>query len=165
MHISPEGKFIRTDIWHEGKYLDLWSVPHLLSGITLALIMHFLGFAAVPTFVVAFLIFVTYEMFEVIVKIEETRMNRILDVVVGMVSFIPTFLLAPRLTISQALALLVIVGVINAVLSSIGWWESQKAAVFERKLRAEITERRIAMKRRRSERKRKRRERRLKKFF
>ena len=165
MHISREGKFIRTDIWREGEYLDLWSIPHLLSGITLALAMHFLGFAAIPTFVVAFLIFVTYEMFEVIVKIEETRMNRILDVVVGMVSFMPTFLFAARLNISQALALLAVVGITNVVLSSIGWWESQKAAVFEKKLRAEITEQKIAMKRRRSERKRRRRERRAKKFL
>lgn len=163
VYISRNGKFIRTDIWHEGEYLDLWSVPHFLSGITLALSMHFLGFATVPTFVVAFLLFVTYEMFEIIVKIEETRMNRVLDVVVGMVSFIPTFLLAPRLTVSQALVLLAVVGISNAILSSVGWWESKKAAVFEGRLRAEIAKQKIAMKRRRSERKKKRHERRMKK--
>ncbi len=165
MHISRDGKFIRTDIWHEGEYLDMWSVPHFLSGVTLALAMHFLGFATIPTLVVAFLLFVTYEMFEIIVKIEETRMNRVLDVVVGMVSFTPTFLLAPMLTTSQALVLLAVVGVADVVLSSIGWWESQKAAAFENKLRAEIAKQKIAMKRRRNERKRKRHEHRMDKFF
>ena len=165
MHISHDGKFVRTDIWKEGKYIDMWSIPHLLSGITLALVMHFLGFATVPTLMVAFLLFVTYEMFEIIVKIEETRMNRVFDVVVGMVSFTPTFLLAPMLTTSQALVLLAVVVVADAVISSIGWWESQKASAFENKLRAEITEQRIAMKKRRSERKRKRHERRMKKFL
>ena len=28
-----DGVFVRSDIWREGQWLDLWSVVHLLSGI------------------------------------------------------------------------------------------------------------------------------------
>ncbi|OGY57250.1 MAG: hypothetical protein A3D47_00980 [Candidatus Colwellbacteria bacterium RIFCSPHIGHO2_02_FULL_43_15] len=153
MHFSRNGKFIRSDIWREGKYLDLWSVPHFLSGIVLGLIMHFLNFGTVPTFIIAFLCFVAYEMFEVIVKIEETRMNRTLDVVVGLVSFTPTFLLAPMFSQTQNALVLILVATFDAAISWFGWDASQKAAGIESRLRAEIKEQKERIKERRDERK------------
>jgi len=145
MRRSPDGLFVRTDIWREGKYLDLWSVPHFLSGVALALAMHFFGFAALPTYIIGFLLLVAYEMFEALVKIEETRMNRILDVVVGMVSFVPALSLAPLLSDAQALAAFAVVGGTDAALSLLGWQASQKAAVLEAKVRAELEERKEKM--------------------
>lgn len=163
MHFSHDGKFIRSDIWREGKYLDLWSVPHFLSGIVLGLIMHFLNYQAVPTFIIAFLILVAYEMFEVIVKIEETRMNRVLDVVVGMVSFTPTFLFAPMFLEMQNIIALVSVAILDAAISWFGWDASQKAAGIESRLRAEIEGQRARIRSRRNERK-KLREKRFRRF-
>ncbi len=161
MRRSPDGLFVRTDIWREGKYLDLWSVPHFLSGIALALAMHFLGFGALPTSIIALLLLVAYEMFEALVKIEETRMNRILDVVVGMASFVPTLLLSPLLSDAQALGALAVAGGTDAVLSLLGWQASQKAAVLEAKVRAEFEERKVNMQERGARLKEKMRERRL----
>lgn len=138
MHFSPDGKFIRTDIWREGEYLDLWSVPHFLSGIALGLASHLVAFDTIPTLIIAFLLFVAYEMFEALVKIEETPMNRTLDVVVGMLSFTPTIFFAPLFGTTAIIGSLVVVGVLDAVLSFLGWRASQKAAVLEQKLRAEI---------------------------
>src|SRR3989344_3001451 len=145
MRRSPDGLFVRTDIWREGKYLDLWSVPHFLSGVALAPAMHFFGFAALPTYIIGFLLLVAYEMFEALVKIEETRMNRILDVVVGMASFVPTILLVPFISDSQAFAALAIIGGIDATLSLLGWRASQKAAVLEAKVRAELEQQKEKM--------------------
>lgn len=48
----------RTDIWREGKYLDLWSVPHVLSGISVALGLYILGFDFWAAFVIGFLLLV-----------------------------------------------------------------------------------------------------------
>ena len=89
-------------------------------------------------FIIAFLLFVAYEMFEVIAKIEETRWNRTLDVVVGMVSFTPTFLLSPVFAREYVVTTFVIVLVVDAVLSYFGWRASQKATVLETKLRTEF---------------------------
>lgn len=138
MRLTHEGKLVRTDAWREGEYLDLWSVPHFLSGMVVAFALFFLGFEARSAFVIAFLLLVGYEMFEAIVKIEETRWNRVLDVVVGMVSFTPTFLLVPKIDLGLAMYVCAVTVFVDAVLSYSGWRASQKAAALEERLRAEI---------------------------
>ncbi len=150
MRLTRDGKLIRTDIWREGDYLDLWSVPHFLSGMLVAFGLYFTGFEFRSAFIIAFLLLVAYEMFEVIVQIEETRWNRTLDVVVGMLSFTPTILLLPQMGRIQALTLCAVVALADGVLSFLGWRESQKAAVLEEKLRVELTKERERFMRRRS---------------
>lgn len=149
MRLSRDGKLIRTDIWREGEYLDLWSVPHFLSGILVAFTLYFFQFEARSAFVIGFLFLVAYEMFEVIVKIEETRWNRVLDVVVGMASLVPTFFALPLIPVSVAYGLFGVIALINAVLSFLGWRESQKAAVLEAKMRVELRKERERFMRRR----------------
>lgn len=139
MRLTRDGNLIRTDPWREGKYLDLWSVPHLLSGIVVGLSLFFLHFSTSAALMIAFLLLVGYEMFEVIAKIEETRWNRSLDVVVGMVSCVPTFLIAPLLSRDEILSAFAVILIADCILSFLGWRESQKAASLEAKLRAEIT--------------------------
>ena len=63
---------------------------------------------------------------EVIAKIDETRWNRALDVVVGIMSFVPTFLLAPALAPEEARVALAVIFIVDAALSFLGWRESQK---------------------------------------
>lgn len=150
MFLTRDGKFVRTDIWREGEYLDLWSVPHFLSGMCVGLALFFLGFDTGAAFVISFLLLVAYEMFEVIAHIEETRWNRTLDVVVGMVSFAPTYVLAPRFATTALVSVFVVVLAVDAVLSIFGWRASQKAAVLEAKLRAEFEKERAKMRLRRS---------------
>ena len=149
MRLNHKGELVRTDAWREGKYLDLWSVPHFLSGVVVALSLYVFGFEVRSAFVIAFLLLVGYEMFEVIAKIDETRWNRTLDVVVGMVSFVPAFLLAPALAPEEARVALAIIFIMDAVLSFLGWRASQKAAVLEAKLRAELRKERERFTRRR----------------
>lgn len=156
MHFDHTGRFIRTDIWREGEYLDLWSVPHVLSGVVVGLVAHFIGFEALPSFVIAFLVLVGYEMFEVIAKIEETRINRILDVVVGMTSFAPVFLFAPMLSTEEAVAALIAVASVDAALSWFGWRASHKAAVLEATMRTEYQEQMARLRARRTRRRRRR---------
>lgn len=143
------GRFVRTDIWREGDYLDLWSVPHFLSGIAVGLFLYLIHFQIASSLIIAFLIFVAYEMFEALVKIEETKMNRTLDVVVGMISFTPAFLLASNFSQMEIMSTFILVMVVNSTLSFFGWLESQKALVLEQKLRAEYQFQKVKMKERR----------------
>ena len=129
--------FVRTDIWREGKYLDLWSIPHFLSGMMIALLTHLLGFETVLAFAIAFIGTAGYELWEGWIGIEETRMNRFLDVVVGMMSFTPTFLLASMFSQMIDLSILLFVGTCDAVLTYLGWKAAQRAAVLESELRSE----------------------------
>src|SRR3989344_9620144 len=99
MHIARDGRFERTDIWREGKWLDLGSVVHVLSGFSISLGFYYLGLGAFASVALALLSLISYEMWETIVRIEETHTNRFMDVVVGMVSFVPAFfLVAPLLS-------------------------------------------------------------------
>lgn len=147
MHMRPDGTFERTDIWREGDWLDLWSVVHFLSGGTIALALLALDFDASAATIIAFLLMVMYELWEALVGIEETRANRVMDVVVGMASFVPTFfMLAPLLPAEQVASIFWLVLAVTLVLSAFGWRASRKAAVLERKLRMEYLSQRARMK-------------------
>lgn len=138
MYLDHRGKFIRTDLWREGKWFDFWSVVHFLSGVAMGFFPRYLRLNAFAAFAIALLALVAYEMFEVIAKIEETPQNRVMDVVVGLASFTPIYFLNPTLSLSTSVALCLIFFSAASILGAIGWHASQKAAVFERNLRAEL---------------------------
>lgn len=139
MRIARDGRFIRTDIWREGKWLDLWSVVHLLSGITIGLGFSFLHFDPFASVALTLVSLVAYEMWEQIVQIEEAPTNRFMDVVVGMASFLPTLLLlAPLFSRDALVASFAFVLTITIVLSIFGWHASQKAAALKKRVRARL---------------------------
>lgn len=140
MYLTRDGKFERTDIWREGKWIDLWSVVHLLSGVSAAFAITWSGFGFAASAVIAFLLFVAYELWEAMVKIEETPQNRSMDVVVGMVSFVPTFYFVQALELSSPMLILAFGFVLtaNVVLATFGWLASRKADEFEKRLRSQF---------------------------
>lgn len=138
MRLTRDGRFERTDIWREGKWLDLWSVVHLLSGVSVAFSIAWLGFGFPASAVIAFLLFVTYELWEAMVKIEETPQNRSMDVVVGMVSFVPAFFAIQGVPSSSLILTFGLVLTANVVLATFGWLASRKADEFEKRLRSEF---------------------------
>lgn len=138
MRLTRDGRFERTDIWREGKWLDLWSVVHLLSGVSVAFSIAWLGFGFPASAVIAFLLFVAYELWEAMVKIAETPQNRSMDVVAGMVSFVPTFFLVQGVSGSPLILASGLVLTVNVVLATFGWLASRKAEEFEKRLRSEF---------------------------
>ena len=141
--------FERTDIWREGKWLDLWSIVHFFSGISIGLGFYFLHFDALAAVLLAFVGLVAYEMWEALVKIEETLTNRFMDVVVGLASFLPTFFTLAPLLRNELLVFFVVVCTVNVGLSVLGWRESQKAAALQERMRERyIAERALLRKRR-----------------
>ena len=149
----PLPRFTRTDIWREGKYLDLWSVAHMLSGVSTALGLALFPFNADAAFVIALLMFVAYELWEAMVAIHETPQNRVMDVVVGIAAFAPAYLsLVPRLHGMQYLAVFALVLLLDISLSVFGWLASRKAAALETKMRAEYVQRMERLRARRASR-------------
>jgi hypothetical protein len=137
MHKDPDGIFVRTDIWREGEWLDLWSVVHFLSGMSVGFALYLFHFDTRATVVIAFILFTAYEMWEALVHIEETFPNRCMDVVVGMTSFLPTyFFLIPHLTAKGFISVFGGVLMMNVVMSAFGWRASAKALQLEKTVRA-----------------------------
>ena len=148
MSLVVDEEFERTDIWREGKWLDLWSVVHLFSGVSIGLGIFLFHFGAVASTLLVLVSLIAYEMWEILVQIQEMPTNRLMDVFVGMVSFLPTFFfLAPALIGNLRVFILVFVLVFaaNAVLSVFGWHASQKAATLEKRIRARYEAERVRL--------------------
>ena len=141
--LSHDGKFTRMDVWRkEGKYVDLWSALHVLSGVMLGFLPRYFGFGMVATFLIVFLLLIIYEMFEVIVKIEEFPTNRVTDVLFGMLGFTPAYLFDQTLPGSTSLVYATIVTTADILVSIVAWTSSYKAFALEEKLRLEMQEQR-----------------------
>src|SRR3989338_9989878 len=142
MRLTRDGRFERSDIWREGKLLDLWSVVHLLSGMSFGLALGILGLGSTASIIIAFLSFVLYETWEAMVKIAETPQNRFMDVVVGMTSFLPTFFFSQGLPTTSFILLFGLTLTVNIVTATLGWLASRKAEALEQRLRLRLAERR-----------------------
>jgi hypothetical protein len=152
----------RTDIWRDGEYLDLWSVPHFLSGSLLACFIYLLHLDFFYATVLATALLIAYEIFEIKVGITETDWNRRLDVVVGLTSFIPTTILISGWEFKEVLFFGLVVGILDGILSAWGWSAAYKGKVVKKKvleeyelLKAKFLERMKVIKERREEKKEK----------
>ena len=124
-------------MWREGEWLDLWSVVHFFSGVSLGLGMAFVPFGPGASTLLALLLFVLCEMWEALVRIQETPANRCMDVVVGFFGFaVAYFFLTPQLGSRLHVLVFALVLAINFLLSVSGWRASQKAAALEERVRA-----------------------------
>ena len=76
------------------------------------------------------------------VKIVETPQNRFMDVVVGMMSFVPTFFFSQGLPTTFFILVFGPTVTVNVVMATLGWLASRKAEEFERRLRRRLEEQR-----------------------
>lgn len=137
--LSKKLKYARTDIWREGKWLDLWSVVHVFSGLLVGFSIYLLHMDAVLGTMLAAVVLIAYELFEIYAEIEEAPTNRFMDVVVGMVGYVPAFfLISPILTSEDLVLTFVLLLVLNSALSIAGWHASQKALDIEKHLRTRL---------------------------
>lgn len=136
MRIQEELKKLanRTDIWREGEYLDLWSVPHFLSGALLACLVYLLHLDFWYAVILAAVLLIAYEIFEIWAGIWETFWNRNLDVVVGLTSFIPVTILIADWEFWEVLVLGLCVGILDGILSAWGWSVALKGKILEEKI-------------------------------
>ncbi|MDO8522557.1 MAG: hypothetical protein Q7S08_04755 [bacterium] len=142
MRLTRDGRFERSDIWREGKWVDLWSVVHLLSGMSFGLALGVLGWGTTASIIIALLSFVLYETWEAMVKIAETPQNRFMDVVVGMASFLPTLFFSQGLSTNIFILVFGFTLTANIVMATLGWLASRKAEEFEHRMRRRLEERR-----------------------
>lgn len=82
----------KFDIWSEGKYIDMWSIPHVLSGVILAILFNSLGMGLGLNFILSTIIMTWWEFFEWrFMNVHEYITNKIMDVVTGIIGFMITY--------------------------------------------------------------------------
>jgi hypothetical protein len=129
----------RTDAWREGKWVDLWSVVHFFSGLSIGFAVYLFHFGTLASTLLVLVSLTAYEMWEVIVEIEEAPTNRFTDVVFGMLGFLLIFIfVAPLLATNMFILLFGLVLTTNVVMSIAGWHASQKAEALKKRLRARL---------------------------
>ncbi|MEK7187175.1 MAG: hypothetical protein AAB690_01290 [Patescibacteria group bacterium] len=78
----------QQDVWKHGKYIDLWSVVHFLSGALLASFFFYLGLDLFWSSTFTLVILLGWEFFESVLGILETTSNVVVDIIIGLVGFL-----------------------------------------------------------------------------
>lgn len=84
--------------WTEGRYFDRWMLVHFLSGMAGGLANVFFGLAPLAVIVLGVVMMVAWELGEIALRVDESDINRVIDVVVGSVGVGLALWLAPRLS-------------------------------------------------------------------
>lgn len=84
----PNSLLNNRALW-EQPYLDLWSIPHVLTGVIIALCAAWVGLAWWRGFLAALIIAVAWEAFEKITRYSSTEYasNQVSDVVMSLLGF------------------------------------------------------------------------------
>jgi hypothetical protein len=76
------------EIWKHGKFVDLWSVVHLLAGFLLGGLFYLLGSQFLWSLIFALSIMLLWEVFELATGIIEESLNVIMDIIIGLAGFL-----------------------------------------------------------------------------
>lgn len=112
----------------EGRYFDLWLIVHFLGGVTGGFSNVWFGLSSLAVFLVGTGLMILWEGGEYLAGIRESRENRLLDIVVGLLGVVLALAIAARLgTVGQRVAFLVS-GSALAFGSFLGWRAHRRRA-------------------------------------
>ncbi len=126
-------KIDHAKLWEEGRYIDLWTIPHLLAGVVLCGLLNWLGADFWLNLAISSLLIIIWEFFEYYaLNVHEYFSNNISDIVCGWLGFIIMYGFIIKYTISIVLPYLLITTVIYLGLNAWGFMAYKR-----RKLEAE----------------------------
>ena len=109
------------NIWKHGKYVDMWSVVHFLSGYNLYLLFNTLGFDLLYSAVFSVILLLLWEIFEWSVKIIEASPNVIMDILIGFLGFIFGWFIHDILNFEHSIPYFVVIFSMTMILSISGF--------------------------------------------
>ncbi len=76
-------------LWKRKKYIDLWSVPHILTGTILASFFYWLQFDFLLNILISTILIISWEFIEyfIILDVKEKLSNSISDILAGWLGF------------------------------------------------------------------------------
>jgi hypothetical protein len=107
--------------WDEGVYFDVWMVVHMLSGFTLGLFAGLFLFEKITAFLSVCTFLILWEVGEIIMKIDEAPINRIIDVVVGIIGFFIAWTVVESVGASNLFMISLFSVIVLATLNVFGW--------------------------------------------
>ena len=76
------------DWWERRDGVDLWSVPHLLFGVLMAIAPPFIGISSHAAFITTVIASIAWEIFEKFTTVKESLENIVFDVTFSIVGFL-----------------------------------------------------------------------------
>lgn len=86
-------KFLNRRSTWRGDYIDLWTVPHLISGIVIGYVLYFFDVSFGSGFWIALSIGIGWELFERITRLSRTEAytNSVSDIVAAQIGFVGAY--------------------------------------------------------------------------
>ena len=115
----------KFDIWQDGRYLDVWSVVHTISGFLVGGFLIILGVSFWSGLGIATILFIIWEVYEVLIGNIETLSNRIVDVIIAVIGYLIAWAFYGQVKTEKhkktALLVLKILVVVSIILNIWGW--------------------------------------------
>lgn len=116
-----------ANLWAEGKYVDLWSMPHILSGVIMGGVFNWLGFNFWLNLTVSAVLMISWEFFELYaLDVHEHLSNKIMDVVTGLLGFFMMCSLINKYTLTPLIPYLVFFSAVYIFLNVWGYLAYEK---------------------------------------
>lgn len=112
-------------IWQEGKYIDFWSIPHVLIGSLLAWLFMFWNWNFYTNLLVSFSIILGWEFFELYaLDVHEHFPNKVFDVITGVIGFYVMYWLILKYGLNNLKTCEIILAIIYSGLCGWGLWHN-----------------------------------------
>jgi phosphatidylglycerophosphate synthase len=116
-------KINHVRLWKEGKYIDMWSIPHILCGFVFAGIFNYLGIGLWLNLILSILIMIWWEFFELIfLDVHEYFTNKTMDILMGLAGFFIMYALILKFGIKTIFPWLIVIVVIWLLLNYWGFY-------------------------------------------
>lgn len=107
-------------IWVNRRYIDLWSLNHLLTGGVIAGVSVLSSIPFWTSVIILFFLLFLWEVYEILIKIKETVANRVLDIVFGLIGY-ATMYIVMNLELLNNIMLFLIVTILFVIMNLWGW--------------------------------------------
>lgn len=109
-------------LWAEGRYIDSWTIPHILAGVLLGGYLYWLGVAFLTNLIITVILVTAWEFFEFhFLGVHEHFTNSFVDIIVALIGFIITYALIIKYSIEVVLPYLFALTIIYIILNVWGF--------------------------------------------
>ncbi len=109
-------------LWGEGRYIDLWTIPHILAGVLLCGFLYWFGVTFWLNITISSILIIGWEFFEFhFLGVHEHFTNSLMDIIVALIGFGITYAFIIKYSMPTVIPYLLALTVIYIFLNSWGY--------------------------------------------
>ena len=120
-------KIDHAKLWAEGRYIDLWTIPHILAGVLLGGYLYWLGVSFEINLAVTTILVISWEFFELhFLGVHEYFTNSLMDIIVALIGFAFMYFLIIKYSLETVIPHLLALTAVYIFLNAWGFLAYQK---------------------------------------